>query len=89
MTTSFSHPPLPDKCAVSTGNVGDESSGSAVLGLVSSTETQVLDLTWRSPLFLQAQSLLEEEDWLPSSDWEFPKPADGSDNGHLSPAGWW
>ena len=87
MTTSFSHPPLPDKRAVSTGNVGDESSGSAVLGLVTSTETQVLDLTWHSPLSLRAESLLEEEDWLPSSDREFPEPADGPDKGRLSPAG--
>ena len=87
MTTSFSHPPLPDKRAVSTGNVGDESSGSAVLGLVSSTETQVLDLTWRSLLSLRDESLLEEEDWLPSSDREFPEPADGLDMGLLSLAG--
>ena len=61
-----------------------------MLGLVSITETHVLDLTWRSPLSLWDGSLLEEEeDWLPSPDRELPEPADGPDKGRLSPAGGW
>ena len=60
----------------------------AVLGFVSGTRTYVLDLTWRSPLSLRDESLLEEEeDWLPSPVWELPEPADGPDKGRLSPAG--
>ena len=74
---------------MSTDNVGDEGSGLAVLGLVSSTGTQVLVLTWHSPLSLRDESLLEEEDWLPPSDREFPEPADGPDEGRLSLAGGW
>ena len=59
-----------------------------MLGLVSSTGTRVLELTWRSPLSLWDKSLLEEEeDWLPSPAREFPEPADGPDKGSLSPAG--
>ena len=73
---------------MSTVNVGDKGSGLAVLGLVSSTGTQVLVLTWRSPLSLRDGSLLEE-DWVPPSDWEFPEPADGPDEGRVSLAGWW
>ena len=39
----------------------------AVLGFVSGTKTYILDLTWRSPLSLRDESLLEEEEyWLPS-----------------------
>ena len=61
-----------------------------MLGLVSSTETHVLELTWHSPLSLWDESLLvEEEDWLVSSRREFPEPADGPDKGRLSLAGWW
>ena len=59
-----------------------------MLGLVSSTATHVLELTWRSPLSLRDESLLEEEeDWLPSPVRELPEPADGPDKGRLSPAG--
>ena len=59
-----------------------------MLGLVSSTETHELELTWRSPLSLQDESLLgEEEGWLPTPAWEFPEPADGPDKDLLSPAG--
>ena len=58
-----------------------------MLGLVSSAETHELELTWCSPLSLRDGSLLEEEeDWLPSPDQELPEPADGPDEGHLSPA---
>ena len=60
----------------------------AVLGSETGTMTYVLDLTWRSPLSVQDGSLLEEEeDWLPSPDQEFPKPADGPDKGRVSLAG--
>ena len=59
-------------------------------GLVSSTGTRVLELTWRSPLSLRDESLLEEEeDWLPSPAREFPEPTDGPDKGRLSLAGGW
>ena len=62
----------------------------AVLGFESGTMTYVLDLTWRSPLSLRDGSLLEEEeDWLPSPARELPEPADGPDEGRLSPAGGW
>ena len=88
MATPFSHPPLPGKGAVSTGNEGDGAEVLAALGLVSSTETHELELTWRSPLSLRDESLLEEE-WLPSSAREFPEPADGPNEGRLSPAGGW
>ena len=61
-----------------------------LLGFVSGTRTYILDLTWRSPLSLRDESLLEEEeDWLPSPAREFPEPADGPDEGRLSPAGGW
>ena len=62
----------------------------AVLGFESGTVTYILDLTWRSPLSLRDESLLVEEvDWLVSSCWEFPEPADGPDEGRLSPAAGW
>ena len=58
------------------------------MGLISSTETHELELTWHSPLSLRDESLLgEEEDWLPSPARGFPEPVDGPDKGHLSLAG--